>query len=362
MTKKYRKKYSNKPKREVLKVEDIVAKLAEETDEQKRSETVLNFLSTMGRFHRYSLNNQILIAVQKPDATMVAGFQKWKSLGRSVKKGEKGIQILMPIMLKDKNVDVKERVEDAELEEKETQQRPRIWFKPTYVFDISQTEGKPLPEIRSEILGDYKELTDKLIDACRKKGIEVEIKKLGHGHYGTSYGGKIELAEEQSQGEMFSTLVHEVAHELLHKEKERADRSREAHRRKEIQAEGVAYVVCSALGIPNNFNAARYLAVKGASAKDIRDNLNAISIGSKMILEMIDYPVNKLDRYEQAPTQNAEATTRAARRIQEVFDSAGGDVQYSSQVLDGSAEPVVTQEELFPVDDTSKPRKPSLYH
>jgi hypothetical protein len=174
--------------------------------EAGQSDALTAYLNAMSRFHNYSLGNILEIARQKPDAIRVAGFWKWKELGRSVKKGEKGIRILAPI------IGVR-RKKDEEANKDITKQNTAVLvgFRSAYVFDVSQTEGAELPVMR-EISGDAGENRDRLIAFIDRQGIELVFTERIAPALGMSYGGRIAILPGQSKAEEFSTLVHELAH------------------------------------------------------------------------------------------------------------------------------------------------------
>ncbi|MBS3108513.1 hypothetical protein J4409_01445 [Candidatus Woesearchaeota archaeon] len=247
-------------------VEAKLKELAQETDNVKKSEFFQNYLDTMSKFWKYSWHNQMLIHCALPAATRVAGFKAWNSLGRYVKKGEKSIRILAPVV---KDVDGQEEV---------------VNYMPVSVFDVSQTEGKELPDIDIEVTGnDAEQLYEKLVWFCRSKGISFDLQKLGvNGLYGYSTGGKIVLAEDGSYNMKVNTLVHEIAHELLHYSEDGKKLSRN---QKEIQAEATAYVVCKHLGLETkSFN---YLALYDADYKKIMGNLSAVSVAAKEVIGFV---------------------------------------------------------------------------
>src|SRR5580692_1057737 len=185
-------------------------KLLIEQLEAGKSDALTNYLTAMSRFHNYSFGNVLEIARQMPTATRVAGFRTWKNLGRSVNAGAKGIRILAPI------VGVK-RKKDSEAEKDITQQNTRVvlGFRNAYVFDVSQTDGIDLPELR-EVTGDPGENIDRLAAFLKAQGIQLVYNEKIAPALGMSYGGRIAILPGQSKAEEFSTLVHETAHELLH--------------------------------------------------------------------------------------------------------------------------------------------------
>jgi hypothetical protein len=162
----------------------------------------------MGRFHNYSFGNILEIALQNPDATRVAGLSAWNQLGRKVKKGERGICILAPMIGVRRKKD-----EEAQKEILAQNQAVLVGFRNAYVFDVSQTEGKELPELTEKITGGVGEYRERLIDFVIAQGIELEFKKSIAPALGMSYCGKIAILPGQSAPEEFSTLVHELAHE-----------------------------------------------------------------------------------------------------------------------------------------------------
>jgi hypothetical protein len=260
-------------------IEQIMDDLANETDEVKISEGFHSYLTTMTRFYKYSLMNQILIHVQKRDATLVAGFKTWqKKFGRHVKKGEKGIAILAPIVYR---AEPKKQsaesdtfatsVDTLEVGKKEQATRVHLWFRVVYVFDVSQTEGKPLPEEPNwHCTAKDGELDRRLSEFATKKGYKVEIVDDLAGADGVTLHNKtIKVLRETGS----STLVHELAHQLLG----HLDESNTVSRQQaEVEAETVAYVVCQHFNINNGEAAPNYLALWKTTGKEIRACLDRI--------------------------------------------------------------------------------------
>lgn len=180
-------------------------KLLIEQLEAGQSDALTNYLTAMSRFHNYSFGNVLEIARQMPTATRVAGFWTWKNLGRSVKAGQKGIRILAPI------VGVR-RKKDAEANKDITKQNERILlgFRNAYVFDVSQTDGIDLPEMR-EVSGDPGENLERLAAFVRGRGIQLGYNPNIAPALGISYGGRIALLPGQSKTEEFSTLAEVAA-------------------------------------------------------------------------------------------------------------------------------------------------------
>ncbi len=224
------------------------------------SEVLTGYLKAIGRFHRYSLHNVMLIASQKPNASYVAGFRTWNGLGRFVKKGEKGILILAPVV---------RRKPENPIETGEEISRAIAGFRATYVFDVSQTDGKELPQIGS-VHGDPQQYTARLRSFAETQGIVVEYSDEIAPARGVSSGGKITLLPGQSSAEEFSTLAHEIAHELLH----RGDRRQNTTKRvRETEAEATAFVVCNAVGLETGSAASDYIQLWNGDAALLTESL-----------------------------------------------------------------------------------------
>jgi len=239
------------------------------------SEALIHYLKAIGRFHRYSLHNVLLIALQKPNATYVAGFRTWNELGRFVKKGQKGILILAPI--------VRRKAENSDEDEKESS---RIaGFRPAYVFDVSQTDGQELPQI-GVVHGDPREFDDGLRRFAAAQNIALEYSEDIAPARGTSYGSRIALLPGQSPAEEFSTLVHELAHELLHRGGRREQTSRQV---RETEAEATAFVVCHAIGLETGSAAADYIQLWNGDKETLMDSLTYIQkAASQMLAALTD--------------------------------------------------------------------------
>jgi antirestriction protein ArdC len=201
--------------------------------DQGHSDRLTDLLKTMARFHKYSWHNVCLIASQRPTATRVAGFHAWHSMGRFVRKGEKGIAILAPI--------IGRRKQDPADDETRTV----LGFRAAYVFDVEQTDGEPLPTANEAVAGDPGSRTATLQAAILARGIGIEEADDLDGAMGTSSGGRIQILRGLPPAVAFTTLVHEYAHELLHHAEDRPS-SRDT---RELEAEAVAFVVGSAIGL-----------------------------------------------------------------------------------------------------------------
>ena len=195
------------------------------------STTLTAYLAAMGKFHRYSLNNMLMIVSQRPDATEVAGFGTWKKLGRWVKKGEKGISILVPVRYRRKD-------QPALVDEPE---ETVLGYMGGFVFDISQTEGDDLPAFAT-VEGDVGFYADNLRLFGLDHGIKIEYVSSLNGAKGVSKGQHIQILDSLPAAEELAVIVHELAHERLH----RADRRPDIQTR-ELEAEAVAETEATAL-------------------------------------------------------------------------------------------------------------------
>ncbi len=273
---------TNQPQRQTAK-EAIAAnvKALIEQIEAGQSDALTVYLNAMSRFHNYSFGNILEIARQKPDATRVAGMYAWNQLGRRVKKGERGIRILAPI------IGVKRKPkEEAEKDITKQNQPVLVGFRNAYVFDISQTDGAELPAMR-EITGDVGENRERLIAFIEKQGIELEFNERIAPALGISYGGKIVLLPGQSKAEEFSTLVHELAHEMLHKADRRTATTKVV---RETEAEAIAFVVGKAVGLETGTASADYIQLYHGNASLLAESLEVIQQASAVILTALEPP------------------------------------------------------------------------
>ena len=248
--------------------------------EQGHSEGLTAYLTAMGRFHRYSFGNILEIARQKPLATRVAGMYAWNQLGRRVKKGEKGIRILAPVIgIRRKN--------DAEADKDiRTQNQPAlVGFRSAWVWDISSTEGRDLPELSCEVTGDVGVYRERLMDFVIAQGITLEFKESIAPALGMCYGDRIVLLPGQSPAEEFSTLVHELAHSYLHRAERRITTTKTV---RETEAEAIAFVVGTTIGLNSGRNSADYIALYHGNAALLAESLEVIQKTSAVILSALE--------------------------------------------------------------------------
>jgi len=238
------------------------------------SEALTAYLKTMSLFSKYSLNNLFLIVRQRPDARRVAGYQTWRKLGRFVRKGEKGIAIIAPM--------IRWKSEVKSLESAD-EQAIVSGFKIAHVFSEEQTEGEPLPEI-GHVTGDPGYYLSRLEQFVRENGIELRYSDEIAPARGMAENGKITLLPEQTPAEAFATLVHEVAHSEMHFGERRSETTKCI---REIEAESVAYVVCSAIGLETGTAAQDYVGLYGGDSKLLLESLQYIQHAANRILTAI---------------------------------------------------------------------------
>ncbi len=265
---------------EVLKKSDDALQELAQALKQGKSDTLLQYLDTLSRFHRYSFGNCLLIAIQRPDATHVAGFQRWKQLGRWVKKDEKGIAILAPVLNRKKKSET-----ENEGEESPERSTPTIrGFKVAHVFDVQQTDGKELPEFAS-LSGDPGDKITRLVEIIEEKGIVLEFVDSLGGANGCSMGGTIQVVTTLPAPQKFSTLTHELAHELLHQGDRRQTTTKAV---RETEAEAVAYVVCRSAGLECSTRSADYIQLWNGDDKVLLQSLELIRDVATTILAALD--------------------------------------------------------------------------
>ena len=254
-----------------------------------------NYLRTMSRFHNYSLNNQALIHLQRPDATLVAGYNRWRDkFSRHVLRGEKGITIIAPTPYKKKieqeklDPDTMLPILDADgkviTEEKEIE---IPMFRPVKVFDYAQTDGKPLPErVASPVanLTGSVENYEAFMEALRRSSpVPVEVKPLSADvdGYFSPKSQSITLREGMSEVQTVSAAVHEIAHAKLHNYglQQAAERKAKSRNAEEVEAESISFMVCAYFGIETGANSFGYVATwsKNAELPEFRASLDTIS-------------------------------------------------------------------------------------
>ena len=314
-------------------LKEITASIEDGIKELFQSESYAQYLQTMSRFHHYSVNNQVLIHMQKPDATLVAGFNKWKNqFGRNVIKGEHGIKIIAPTPFKKKieqeklDPDTQLPMLDADgkiITEEKTIQIPM--YKPVTVFDVSQTEGRPLPQLAHDLSGNVANY-DVFMEALRRSSpvpISIEVMGGGMDGYFDLEHQDIAIRKGMSEVQTVSAVIHEMAHALLHnRTKDTEEKTPELSRStEEVQAESISYAVCAYYGIATGDNSFGYIASwsKDKTLPELRESLEVIS-------KTADGLINDIDRHYAEILKEREAELIAA-------------------------EPAMAMERLYTVDD-----------
>jgi antirestriction protein ArdC len=269
-----------------MKLDEVNLKTKEAVDylvqslESGQSAVLTQYLGAMARFRSYSFGNIMLIARQKPDATHVAGYRTWTALGRFVRRGEKGIFILAP-MVGNKRKTSESESPEQNTDAKETQTQPTLYgFRGVYVFDITQTEGKELPAL-TEVQGDVSGYRERLVRFVESQSVTLNYSENIAPAKGLSYGGKITLLSGMQPAEEFSTLTHEIAHEMLHRGDRRTLTTKKV---RETEAEAVAFVVCQALGLETGTASADYIQLWHGDANLLRESLEAVQQTAAVIL------------------------------------------------------------------------------
>jgi hypothetical protein len=267
--------------------------------EQGHSEGLTAYLTAMGRFHRYSLGNILEISRQKPSATRVAGMYAWNQLGRRVKKGEKGIRILAPV------IGIR-RKKDTEAAKDVTRQNEPVLvgFRSAWVWDISSTEGRDLPALSAEVTGDVAIYRERLLDFVISQGITLEFRESIAPALGMCYGDRIVLLPGQSPAEEFSTLVHELSHALLGHVARRITTTKTV---RETEAEAIAFVVGTTIGLNTGNASASYIQLYHGNAALLAESLEVIQKTSAVILAALETPAEEIPAEAESNTGPALA-------------------------------------------------------
>lgn len=264
------------------------------------SEKYKAYLSTMEKFHSYSFNNSILIYVQKPNATMVAGFKTWQSLERQVKKGERGIRIFAPRPYKViRDVEAVDPGTGEVLLDPngkpimEKEERSYVRFIPVKVFDVSQTEGKALPTLTEELQGEAQNY--EALMAAVKETAQVPIRfaswtESKKGYYNLT-NQEIVIKSGMSERQTVKTAIHETAHSILHTDKEHLKDSATM----EVEAESVAFVVCQHFGLDTSDYSFGYLAgwSSGKELPELKASLQTIQKTSDGLIGKLEHLMKK---------------------------------------------------------------------
>ena len=296
-------------------LKDITEKLEKGVQDVYSSEQYQDLLNTMAKFPHYSVNNNILIMMQKSDATLVQSYTGWKKMGRFVKKGEKGIRILAPAPFKlekeqDKVDESGKVVLDKDGEAvKEKIEINMTAFKPVSTFDVSQTEGEPLPQIGVDELTGNIEGYQTLFEAIKSASpvpIEFENIKSGAKGYFHVEENRIALNNGMSEIQNVKTAIHEMAHAKLHNS-EAQKNNKQSKNSKEVEAESVAYTVCQHYGIDTSDYSFAYVATwsQGKELPELKESLNIIRNAASELITKIDEKVQEITA-EKAPVEQVK--------------------------------------------------------
>ena len=305
---------------EKQRVQELTDKLEQGLQDLFNSDSYRNYLSTMSKFHNYSFNNTLLIAMQKPDATLVAGYKAWqKNFERHVNKGEKAIRILAPAPYKIKEERDKIDLVTQELlldkdgnPQKEEVEITIPAFRAVSVFDLSQTDGKPIPELTAkELLSDVEGYQDMIraVEAISPVPIELEeIAGDSKGYYDRE-AKRIAVQENMSESQTLKTMIHEVAHSKLHsKEVEQDEQMRKDRNTKEVEAESIAYTVCQHFGVDTSDYSFGYIAgwSSGRDTKELRASMDTIRRTASELITGIEEQLQELQRNREVSQEQTK--------------------------------------------------------
>lgn len=305
---------------EQQRVKEITDKLEEGLKELFESEKYKSYLNTMSKFHNYSFNNTLLIAMQKPEATLVAGYKAWqKNFDRHVNKGEKAIRILAPAPYKIKEERDKLDPVTGELlfDENGMPQKENVEitipaFRPVSVFDVSQTDGKPIPELETaellQTVEGYEDFVKALMEVAPVPIGFEDIPGESKGYFHTEEK-RIAVQENMSESQTLKTMVHEVAHSMLHNKELNKDMDASVKDRntKEVEAESIAYTVCQHFGIDTSDYSFGYIAgwSSGKEMTELKASLDTIRRTASELITGIEGQLQAL-QLERAMEQAQE--------------------------------------------------------
>lgn len=295
-------------------IEATIKRIDEGVKAVFQSDKYKEYLKFASKFTDYSARNTLLINLQRPDATLVAAYGKWKQLGRQVERGQTGIEILAPVAYKTNQVLETERPAVDEFgnqlynpdgtEKMETVEKPMtgLAFKKVYVFDVSQTSGKELPDPVTELTGDIDSTRKEAVFAALKKvtGIDIEFKDIKGGAKGyySATNNEIVIKSGMSDAQTLKTAFHEAAHNLLHDPAKDIVTNKSPRNEKEVQAESVAFMVAERFGIDTSEYSFPYIASwsDGKQLEQLKSALQEIQEAAKKISSAIESELLKLQK------------------------------------------------------------------
>lgn len=352
-----------------------------------QSDKYMEYLRTMSRFHHYSLNNTVLIAMQKPDATLVAGFNKWRDqFERNVRRGEKGIKIIAPTPFK-KKIEQEKLDPDTHapvlnpdgsivMEEKEIK---IPMYKVVSVFDVSQTEGKPLPQLASNLTGNVQQY-EVFMEALRRSSpVPIGFERIADNSdgYFSLTDQRIAIREGMSEVQTVSAAIHEIAHSKLHNREqaqlaaaqgdETAEPPKSKDRRtEEVEAESISFAVCAYYGISTGENSFGYIASwsKDKELLELRASLETINKTASGFISDIDRNFAEIAKERgidlSAPEQQPESTPEQSAKEPQITISDHTETVSPSFTPESPAA-ASSYEESSPLPGTSELSDPDVY-
>jgi len=322
-------------------MEEIGKKLEQGVKDVFNGESFKKYLDFCAKLPRYSVNNQLLIMMQKPDATMCQSFTGWKDMNRAVKRGEKGIRILAPAPYKmekeqDKLDSFGSKVLDKDGEPvKETIEVTVNAFKPVSTFDISQTEGEPIPTLGvDELIGGvagYETLLDAIKEVVPVPITFENIESGAKGFYSLEEN-RIVVQEGMSEAQTVKTLLHEASHQALHsREAMEHSADKKSQGQKEVEAESIAYVVCQHYGIDTSDYSFAYVATWSADKEvpELKASLDTIRRTASDLITKID---EKVQEKTQDLTQEQAKSGYDFKALEEFIKNQGDDIPFDTPV------------------------------
>lgn len=310
------------------KLKEITERLEQGIEELFQSDRYMEYLRTMSQFHNYSFNNTLLIAMQKPEATLVAGYQAWqKKFKRNVMRGEKGIQIIAPAMMKEKqevekiDPDTNEPIlRDDGQPETETVEVLVPRFRVATVFDVSQTEGEPLPGLGAADLTASVENYEMFMEAVKRVSpVPIrfdEIEGETHGYY-HQVDKEIVIKAGMSESQTLKTSIHEVSHATLHDRDMLSEKGEEKDSMtREVEAESVAFSVCQYFGLDTSDYSFPYIAgwSSGRDAKELKASMETIRKTAGTLIDAIGEQLNVLQREREMELLDSDVVLKLSEQ------------------------------------------------
>jgi antirestriction protein ArdC len=342
----------------------LMEKVEQGIKEVFKSENYRNYLTVMSKFHNYSFRNCMLIMLQKPEATYVAGYEAWQNdFKRHVNKGEKGIQIIayapkkMEIEKEKKDPNGKTLIgQDGQpIMEKITKEIPS--FMPTSVFDVSQTNGEPLPTLVNELNGRvdrYKDFME-AISKVSKYSISFEDIPGGVNGYCDMENKKIVIKQGMSEAQTIKTMIHELAHEVLHApDVNQTSKEKSTRSTREVEAESTAFVVCEHYGIDTSEYSFPYLASWSSSneLKELQMSMNNIQKQAGSLIKQLDKQLEQIQQRNKEKQSTVFPTSEHDNVFLSAFPEGRGDISYnvSDKLSENVLKVIKGGEEIFRID------------